>query len=440
MTQPGVPDPLALSKPPPIPPRPELSAHNAMTNGGGPHPHADPPTSTTSVPVLDLAIPPRRWTVSKFMHGVQLSFDGSIRALRSPQVRKPFLFSLGFLVAVLLMVFAVGHGLTLPLRIVRGTLKRVVGTRALGLLDLVIRISDQVIYWFITMTPDAALYFLRYVYPQPLDKLFFASMKQITTEVALPGSTARFTLRFARSLESAPGGRVSYFVRLMAYGRRYSRRLGIVFMVWVASYVPIFGRMAWPAATFFYTGIQLGWTPALWISGFGLISPPWRRYVAGPLLRSFLAFRSLGRELVEPYLCRSKMDTFARRAWFYRHEPIISGFVAPCFLMLMIPVVGPVYFCVAQAAVARLCIDYFDETDLFEGGPRERTYAQSVVGSPKRGKEINSKDPMVVGEGSSVQQVAVQIDRALDWCFAKWDEHWRLVRDHSRKDAENKTS
>jgi hypothetical protein len=83
----------------------------------------------------------------------------------------------------------------------------------------------------------------RYVYPQPLDKLFFESMKVIITEVALPGPTARFTIRFARSLESAPGGRVSYFVRLMSYMRRYSRRLGIVLAVWLMSYLPVVGRL-----------------------------------------------------------------------------------------------------------------------------------------------------------------------------------------------------
>jgi hypothetical protein len=74
------------------------------------------------------------------------------------------------------------------------------------------------------------------------------------------------------------------------------------------------------------------------------------------------------------------------------------------------------YFCVAQAAVARFCINYFDELDLFEGGPREKAQWEKQF-----------VDPMVTGEFSKIQQVAKKVDECLDWVFMKWAEHWHKV-------------
>ncbi|KAJ3110025.1 hypothetical protein HDU96_006967 [Phlyctochytrium bullatum] len=208
--------------------------------------------------------------------------------------------------------------------------------------------------------PNAGLYFFRYIYPTPVDLVFFEALKTFTGEIALPGPRARFCLRFARSLENMPNGRGTYFARVVSYLRRYAKRLAILAFVWALSHVPVLR---------------------------GLVSISWRdiRVLEFPLrmearsmglwLWNIVAFRALGRELVEPYICRSKMDMFQRRQWFHHHEAIITGFTLPFYFLLEIPILGPaLFFGLSQASAARLSLELFSDLDVVDGGPREHQY------------------------------------------------------------------
>ncbi|KAJ3215435.1 hypothetical protein HDU67_000419 [Dinochytrium kinnereticum] len=309
------------------------------------------------------------WTPSAVILGMYLAQDGVLRAIRSAKSRRPLVMALGYIAITSLALLGVGHGITWPLRLLR---RLVGGKNALWVLDWAVSVADSVMFWFLVMMPNAGLYFFRYIYPNPVDLVFFESLKTFTGEIALPGSRARFCLRFARSLETIPSGRVAYYARVISYLRRYSKRLAILGCVWIVSKVPGFGGMAWPLATFLYLSFHIGWKPSLWICGLGLVSPPWGRFVQRRLLRNLLAFRALGRELMEPYICRSKMDMFQKRAWFFKHEPVLAGFTIPFYLLLEIPILGPaLFFGLSQASAARVCLELFDETDVAEGGPRE---------------------------------------------------------------------
>ncbi|KAJ3300667.1 hypothetical protein HK104_008601 [Borealophlyctis nickersoniae] len=184
------------------------------------------------------------------------------------------------------------------------------------------------------------------------------------------------------------GGRGSPFSRLTAYIRRYLRRLMILTVITLASMIPIFGRLAWPAATVWYLALAIGWRNAAMVCAAGIVSPPWWRFVRGPLLKNIVRFRAFERELVEPYLCRSvltsaqvmvgvtsiafcslnlciiNVENIQRRAWFHKHEPLIAGFALPFHLALLIPYLGPIVFGIAQASSARLCVEIFDEADV----------------------------------------------------------------------------
>ncbi|KAI8830571.1 hypothetical protein BC829DRAFT_410474 [Chytridium lagenaria] len=306
-----------------------------------PSPHPSPPDSNAP-PIISPPTsppqpqPPNKWTPSAIILGIHLAQDGVVRALRSAKSRRPLLIALGYVAVTSLTLLGVGHGITWPLR----------SFTAMWVLDNVVGVVDAMMFWFLVMMPNAGLYFLRYMYPKPIDLVFFESLKTFTGEIALPGSRARFCLRFARSLETVPSGRVAYWLRL-----------GILACVWLASKVPILGGLAWPAATFVYLSFHIGWKPAMWICGLGLISPPWGRFVQNRLLRNLLAFRALD-----------------RRQWFFKHEPVLAGFTLPFFLLLEIPVIGPaLFFGLSQASAARVCLELFDDTDVVDGGPREQT-------------------------------------------------------------------
>ncbi|KAI9095442.1 hypothetical protein DFS34DRAFT_625665 [Phlyctochytrium arcticum] len=179
-----------------------------------------------------------------------------------------------------------------------------------------------------------------------------------------------------------PGGRKAWSVRMLAYVKRYVKRLLLLAGLYLISLTPIIGGLTWPLATFSYLGMSIGYQRAVYFYAAGLVSPPWWRFVRGPLLRGIWSFRALERELVEPYLCRSEMNVFERRAWFRDNEPIIAGFTIPFYLLLSIPWVGPLSFGIAQAATASLCIEIFAERDLRSS--KENVLRLASKASPKK--------------------------------------------------------
>ncbi|KAJ1557078.1 hypothetical protein HK405_000898, partial [Cladochytrium tenue] len=276
--------------------------------------------------------PPRRWTFAAMLSGFELLRDGCTRALRSPRARRPLVRSLRALAIMTVVLFVFNRTATLPVKLLRALLVRT-GTKVdsgmVWMLDAAVEAGDRCVTWLIAMMPDAGLYFLRYIYPRPLDLVFFESLKTMTTELALPGPTARFSLRFARSLDVGPSSRASYLFRLGSYARRLCKRLAVLFAIYLASKVPVFGNLAWPAATFAFLGTEVGWSAAVWFCGVGTLSPPLWRYLGGPIPRMLIHFRVLCRELVEPYLCRSLMNSKQRHEWFRLYEPVIAGFALP---------------------------------------------------------------------------------------------------------------
>ncbi|KAJ3108639.1 hypothetical protein HDU97_000495 [Phlyctochytrium planicorne] len=371
--------PPSTASSPPLPPSLHPSASTTTASSTAPS-SSNTSDASNATSITKESTPLKRWTPSNFILGVHLAHDGAIRALKSARARKPLVMALGYIAITSLVLLSVGKGVTWPLKLIR---RLASGNTAIKVLDWVISAADSVMYWFIIMMPNAGLYFFRYIYPAPLDLVFFESLKTVTSEVALPGPKARFCLRFARSLEASPSGRSAYYIQVFSYMRRYAKRLAILACVWIASRVPVLGNLAWPAATFAYLSFHIGWKPSMWIVGMGLISPPWGRFVQRRLLRNLLSLRALARELMEPYLCRSKMDMFQRRAWIFKNEAIIYGFALPFFFLLEVPVVGPALFLgLSQASAARICLELFDEVDVADGGPRERPPSMNGVMTP----------------------------------------------------------
>ncbi|KAI9331813.1 hypothetical protein DFJ73DRAFT_856663 [Zopfochytrium polystomum] len=371
---------------------------------------APAPMNRNNRPQLDA--PRRRWTFAAIITGLDLLRDGTIRGLRSPRARKPLFRALAVVVGFVAVLYFLNSRVTWPLRILRWFLNALQFSQdsmIMKAIQSIISTVDGLFMWLLVNMPDAGLYFLRYVYPEPLDVLFFEAMKTMTYEISLPGPSARFSLRFARSLESNPSTRLSYFKRLGAYMKRSTKRLGILFVVWIASCVPIVGRLAWPAATFFFLQQQLGLNFAIWCCGIGLVSPPWWKFLKGPLLRKIFQFRSVCRELVDPYLSRSKMNSTQRRAWFHKHEPVISAFSFPFFVLLQVPVAGPIlYIELGCAAAARLCLACFDDIDF---GPRDQS---SVGGTGSTGENDEDVEEWVL------RRVAARADAWVDWAWGMW--------------------
>ncbi|KAJ3174696.1 hypothetical protein HDU87_006945 [Geranomyces variabilis] len=359
-----------------------------------------------SLPFLSLLQPPQimSWPPETVARGIKLAYTGATATFKTPQTRNILGKTFIYLLAVTVTLVVVTHAVFLPLRVIHAItsffVRPVLGQTVARALDWLMDACDGFIRWFVLVTPEAGLYLIRYLFPGPLDNLFFAALRGLTASLALRGGEAQFAVAFARTLAQPPpsaapgseggaaaggdgvGGRKSWTIRLLSYLKRYAKRIAMLAVVYLISLIPIVGLFVWPLATFAYMGLAIGWHRAAWVCAAGLISPPWWRFVKGPLLRGIWSFRSLERELVEPYLCRSVMTQSQRRAWFTRNEALIAGFTLPFWYLLSTPWVGPLAFGIAQAAASRLCVEIFDPVDV-ERAPvsrRESAAVPSVVG------------------------------------------------------------
>ncbi|TPX56071.1 hypothetical protein PhCBS80983_g04799 [Powellomyces hirtus] len=377
---------------PPLPPSSSLSAPQ-------PAPPPDLPSLTTLIshlPSLPLLQPPliRTWDPSTVLHGLHLSYLGSLSTLRTPRTRTTLYKTLLYLTLITLFLVATTHAVFLPLRITHwaaGTVVRpLLGSTLMGVLDWSVSTIDDLVGWFVRVTPEAGLYLVRYIWPDPLDKLFFEALRGLTLTLALPPTHARFVIHFARTLEhqdqpppctlarlpTLPLGRKSWTLRLLSYIQRYLKRLLLLGIVYLISLTPVLGAFIWPLATYAYLGGAIGYTTAAYTCAFAIVSPPWWAFVKGPLLRAIWSFRSLERELCEPYLCRSVMTQSQRRAWFAKNEALIAGFTFPFWYLISLPWIGPLVFGLAQGAASRLCVELFDEVDIRNGRHHPQTIAR----------------------------------------------------------------
>ncbi|KAJ3023989.1 hypothetical protein HKX48_008603 [Thoreauomyces humboldtii] len=254
------------------------------------------------------------WSLATVLQGVVLAWDGSKATLRTSRTRRTLWKTLLYLVLVTATLVITTHAVFLPLRLAHAVSQRLVrpvlGSTVVRWLDYVMEAIDRCISWFLVATPDAGLYLVRYMFPGPLDKLFFEALRGLPTPTVVD-DRARFVARFAGSLEPSAvgvlGGRRSWTLRLSAYLKRYAKRILMLIPIYLISKIPLAGFLIWPLATFVYLGLAVGWNRAAILCGAGLVSPPWWKFVRGPLLRGIWSFRSLERELIEPYLCRSIM-------------------------------------------------------------------------------------------------------------------------------------
>lgn len=93
--------------------------------------------------------------------------------------------------------------------------------------------------------------------------------------------------------------------------------------------------------------LLLGWVPVV------------GAFIAFPL-QLFVVARTLGWEMVEPYLDKQRLRWGEQRIYVRAHLPELLGFGLVCAGILAIPVLGPLSFGLLQAAAARLVVDVLE--------------------------------------------------------------------------------
>ncbi|KAI8916280.1 hypothetical protein EDD86DRAFT_273112, partial [Gorgonomyces haynaldii] len=217
--------------------------------------------------------------------------------------------------------------------------------------------------WIKTTTPLVYYFILRYVFPLNVDLIFFACLRDLSIDATLSDPhVARWAIMQSQktllelSSKRIEENTVYDTLRKMAqdlvfrfrrtrtggiafFAIRYFKRLTILTISLLGSFVPLIGILSWPTMTFLTLYSYGGLEPTLVIFGFGLISPPWLQMLSGPLL----------------------VEIFNKQQWFAKHEIQIYGF--SIFFHLLSHFLGPYSIILAQGACAALVLDILDPKD-----------------------------------------------------------------------------
>jgi uncharacterized protein involved in cysteine biosynthesis len=201
---------------------------------------------------------------------------------------------------------------------------------------------------------------LRHIYPKPLDDLFMQSLewsdkiykdkhsKDDPTKEPLRPLYSRTLALYARNSSSHSPQRISKFVR------RTVKRLVLGLVLYLLSLIPGLGKLVFPAAGFYSLYHALGEDLALAaiVGGVGLLILPKRTYVV--LVQGWLSSRALTRELLEPYFARIDFSDSQKREWFHEREAVLFGFGLAWYLIVRLPLLGPLAYGLAEAATGIL--------------------------------------------------------------------------------------
>lgn len=108
--------------------------------------------------------------------------------------------------------------------------------------------------------------------------------------------------------------------------------------------------------------IRMGLFIGLSMFAFAVSLVPVVGVVVGPVLQGYFTSRALGWELLDPYFEKLDLRFEGQHAFIKQHRAPLVGFALPFSLAMSIPLVGPLLFGVAQAAVGTFVVEVLEGT------------------------------------------------------------------------------
>ncbi|CAG8511958.1 2195_t:CDS:2 [Funneliformis caledonium] len=198
---------------------------------------------------------------------------------------------------------------------------------------------------------------MRYLYPKPLDSLFIESLRNVDTKY-LKKHQGEQNLRasYAPALEKYQYGHDTvYLNEMFQYLKRTWNQIKIALLLYFLSLLPYVGKIVYPAASAYALINSLGYFPAITVGVFMYIIPGTKPF-AIIFLETLYSSRAMMRELLEPYFGRIHFDSNERRKWFREREGILFGFSIGFYPLVRIPLLGMLFYGVAQSATALLLV------------------------------------------------------------------------------------
>ncbi|CAG8461741.1 11387_t:CDS:2 [Acaulospora colombiana] len=199
---------------------------------------------------------------------------------------------------------------------------------------------------------------MRYIYPQILDSLFIESLRYVDY-IYLQKHKGEKELRpqYALSLERY---KYSYdWTEVYKYFKRMWNQIKIAVLLYFLSLLPFIGALVYPVASAYALIRSIGYKPAITVGVLMYITPGTKPF-AMVFLETLLSSRALMRELLEPYFGRINFEDKEKRKWFREREGILFGFSIGFYPLVRLPLIGMLFYGVAQAAAAFVLIKTTD--------------------------------------------------------------------------------
>ncbi|KAI8090015.1 uncharacterized protein BX664DRAFT_334491 [Halteromyces radiatus] len=291
--------------------------------------------------------------------GMVYAVQGTYLVLQNPMLRQKHHLRLFLQLSILsFLLVGVAHILVgLPIHLLRLFFWMLSPSVHLSM-DAMLTSCHSSLHDLIGALPFVLLFFMRYLYPQPLDTLFmealvFVEKQQHLQPQCLGKQTKKMNqLTFAQYL-SMQKKRSRVWQNMKDTGTRTWNKVRLGLILYVLSMIPYFGLFVFPLAGGLATFKTLGPTQGCLIGLCFLYIPSWSSFC----IRGLLGMRVLMRELLEPYFSRMGMTHQEKRQWCDGRRDILFGFSAMAYLLIQIvPIFNFLAYGVIQASASYMVL------------------------------------------------------------------------------------
>ncbi|RIB07003.1 hypothetical protein C2G38_1888855, partial [Gigaspora rosea] len=293
------------------------------------------------------------------IRGAQLSWLGSVLAFQNRNLYKhSYMKAYLFLAVVSVsLYFVTSTVLIIPLKLLQ---------LLVYLLSFVFRYDHarftENYLWvtnYVLNLPFLGLLLMRYLYPQSLDSVFMESLNYVDiTYLKKHENEQDLRPPYTPALECYKYN-INYWDEMKQYLMRTGNQIAWSMMLYFLSLIPLIGSLVYPVASAYVLVNSLGYIPAT-VVGILIYVTPGTKPFAMIFLEILYSSRALMRELLEPYFGRLKFDKEIKKKWFKEREGILFGFSIGYYFLIRLPLVGMLFYGIAQAAAALLLVKVTD--------------------------------------------------------------------------------
>ncbi|CAG8794957.1 18645_t:CDS:2, partial [Racocetra persica] len=188
-----------------------------------------------------------------------------------------------------------------------------------------------------------------------LDSLFMESLRHIDhTYIKKHKNDQDLRPAYTPALERYEYN-INYWNEMKQYLFHTLNQIKVTMILYLISLIPFIGVLVYPIASAYALVNSLGYKPAI-VVGILMYITPGTKPIAMVFLESVYSSRTLMRELLEPYFGRIKFDKEIKRKWFREREGILFGFSIAFYSLIRLPLVGMMFYGIAQAAAALVLV------------------------------------------------------------------------------------